>query len=300
MTSKAVLYSVVLPLHGYNRRGKVSLVLHAYFDESGKFRDPKSRYICLAGYVADDARWTTFCDEWAGLLHKHHIPYVHMKNMIALQGEYEDLGWTHIHRDEVLKEFIGVIRRNVTASFGIGLDLTHYRAMPKESQKRLGGDPFLFCFARLIKRVLETLKQQNVPDPIVMAFDDDKDYAMRCYKVWCEMKNHFPELRERFPAICYADDRIFAPLQGADILAHETNKFMRNCEDGRNPRQMFAELLKSPDPNRAITYITEVWDSEQLVRFAAQCQGREWMLFDPLPSPLTSVSEGPSATSCDQ
>jgi hypothetical protein len=36
--------------------------MHAYFDESGHFRD--SDFICMAGYIAEESSWDGFCEAW--------------------------------------------------------------------------------------------------------------------------------------------------------------------------------------------------------------------------------------------
>lgn len=247
---------------------RMSLVLHAYFDESGKYQD--SDFICLAGYISDDDRWSVFCTEWAGLLAKHHIPYVHMKNFMVLQGEYKELGWTADHRDMVLREFFDVIRRNIMAAFLIGFDAKHYRSMSVEARKCFG-DPVVFCFQRLIESVVKRVSRLGSETKVVMVFDDDEDYAMRCYRLWCDLRTSTPEMGTYIPSVCFADDKVFAPLQGADILAHQTRRFMLDLVAGTSPREAFIDLLTSPNPAYGIEYITEVWAGVQIDGFV---QGR--------------------------
>ena len=247
-------------------------MLHAYFDESGKFQD--SNFICLTGYIADDDQWERFSTEWVGLLERHHIPYVHMKHMIALQGVYKELGWTHEHRDKVLDQFIEVIQRNILAAFAIGLDAKAYREMSAESKNRLGGDPFLFCFVRLINKVVTTLEKKGQDSPITMVFDNDQAYAMKLYSLWYKLRKMNPEHGKKIGAMCFADDTIYQPLQGADVLAHQTNKFMRNVQEQRDVHPRFLRLLKKPTPPYVIEFISEMFDLEGLKNMDNQLKKR--------------------------
>jgi hypothetical protein len=251
-------------------------MLHAYFDESGKFQD--SNFICLTGYIASDGQWEAFCKEWVGLLQKHDIPYIHMKNFIALQGEYKKKGWSHADRDKILEEFINVIRRNVLAGFGIGLDAQYYRSLDQESKKRLGRDPGLFCFERLIRRIVDKLIKSGHEPSISMVFDDDQHYAMNCYARWCKLKKRNPGLGNRISTMCFADDKVFQPLQGADILAHETNKYLRVQLEGRKVRSHFLNLLKSHEPPYGIEYVSELWDKNELGKLICELQNKDLFL----------------------
>jgi hypothetical protein len=61
-------------------------MLQAYFDGSGEHTS--TDFVCMAGYVADDMHWDSFCQDWCSLLQKHGIGELHMRefNQTADRG----------------------------------------------------------------------------------------------------------------------------------------------------------------------------------------------------------------------
>jgi len=242
-------------------------MLHAFFDDSGKFTD--SDFVCLAGYIATDENWQGFSDEWGPLLLRHKIPYVHMKEMIALRGPYESLGWDAAHRDAVLLEFIDVIRRHVIGGFGIGVDAKYLRSMSKDARTVIG-DPAMLCFQRILRRVVEKLDEVGYESSIAAVFDDCEEYSVRCYRMWSALRRVAPSLSKKVPSITFADDIVFWPLQAADVLAWETNKNLRQQAGKHKTRKQIERLMQSTEPEYGLDYQSELYDSETLDDLYAQ------------------------------
>jgi len=243
----------------------------SYFDDSGKWKD--SDYVCLAGYLSDESGWNGFCADWRALLDKHGIPSVHVKDLLPMQGPYRDLGWTLTKRDEVYNEFVSVIRKHVLVGFGMAVDARYWRAMKPEARKLLG-DPFMACFQRLMRRITDRLEAAGSQDPMPITFDDCSDYSQKCYSAWSALRKRDPRMMRLISAITFADDEIFYPLQGADVLANETNKHLRNLAKARrvrpdmeNLRPEMENLVRSlDDPPLGIEYVGELWDGPELER----------------------------------
>jgi len=237
-------------------------MLLAYFDDSGKFAD--SDFICMAGYLSDDKNWEQFCLAWRDLLFKNNLPFIHMKDFVHLRGPYEELGWTHERKQKVLDEFITIIRTYILAGFGVAVDAKYYRSMALEARKLLG-DPHLFCFQRLMSRFTRKLKESGWNEPIPVIFDDCEEYSVRCYRLWSAMRANYPDMKSQISAITFADDKIFYPLQGADILAWETTKHLRQMAEQRKLRPTMDSLMRtSNNPALGIEYISELWDGPEL------------------------------------
>jgi hypothetical protein len=236
----------------------------AYFDDSGKFAE--SDYILLAGYLSDDKSWEEFTREWRGLLIQHEIPYVHMRDLVPLQGPYKKLAWDKDHRDDVIRQFIAVIRRNVFMGFGVAVDAKYLRKMGNDAQKVLKR-PELFCFSRLMRHLTNTLSTIPWNEPVPLIFDDCEEFSVKIYRLWSQLRRQDQNIMSRFSAISFADDHIFHPLQAADILASETLKFLRNQASGRNIRDEIKLLMKDfANPSWGIDYVSELWDGPELER----------------------------------
>jgi len=236
--------------------------VHAFFDESGKFHDHD--FICIAGYIAEDPNWDAFCKQWQSLLKKHRLQTIHMTDLMALKGEYKGLGWSEENKVSVVKDFIGAIRDNVLAGFAVGLDAKYYRSMMKETKKRF--QPQVFCFARLIKLLMNRLNAWGWTEPISSVFDDCRQYSMKCYSALCDIKEKHGEVRKLIASITFADDEVFYPLQAADLLAYATRQEQRMGDGAWSEGSIFYDLLREEKSGYGILYESEYWDGPELDR----------------------------------
>jgi hypothetical protein len=188
-----------------------------------------------------------------------------MNDLISLQGPYKALGWETSKRDAVLTDFIDVIRNNIIAGFGVGVDSKYLRSIPKEFQKLIG-DPQMLCFQRILRIVVNTLHRVGYQSTITVTFDDCEEYSVRCYRMWSRLRQLSPELGELIPSISFADDCKFFPLQAADLLSWETNKHLRQMAGKYKTRLTMERLMQSTTPGYGLEYISELWDDENIDR----------------------------------
>src|SRR5712691_3625776 len=65
---------------------RVIVALTAYFDESGTHAD--SPAVSVAGYLASDASWSAFADDWREALAIYKIPAFHMTDFVGGRGAF--------------------------------------------------------------------------------------------------------------------------------------------------------------------------------------------------------------------
>jgi hypothetical protein len=237
--------------------------VQAYFDESGHFAD--TDFVCLTGYIAEDAQWQAFCDAWKVCLRSHKVSSIHMKDFMRRQGQYVSLGWTDAERDDALSEFVNIIRANTWGAFAVGFDTKHFRTLPGLLQAKVG-DPHMFCFQRLMRRVVDTLTASGYEPTVSVMFDDHQLYSRECYSHWSELRARQPEMRRRIPCISFGDDEIYFPLQGADILAWLSNRWLRDGRDTNRVSRHLGELLSEPLHGNGFALADELWDKTELER----------------------------------
>jgi hypothetical protein len=252
--------------------GKViRLLLWGYFDEAGHFRGSDD-YLCMAGYFGGEQGWNSFTRQWGGLLKKHGISAVRVQDMIGFRGEYEKLGWTHEYRDKtVLPEFIKVIKDNLAAGLGVGVDLKYFKSMAPEAQKRIG-DPYYLCFMRLIRLVIDTMRRAGVEFPIAVIFDDAEEYSIKCYRLLSRLRKENAEVKALIGSITFADDSIYYPLQAADLLAYESLKELKQKAGGYKSREHFNDLITT---DGGLVYDSHFYDGEYLEKVNAAILSRE-------------------------
>ncbi|MDP9194436.1 MAG: DUF3800 domain-containing protein [Acidobacteriota bacterium] len=222
-------------------------MLQAYFDGSGEHTS--TDFVCLAGYVADDSHWDKFCRDWYALLQKHQIAELHMREFNHGSGQYAEKGWTPAERDAILTEFVSVIREHVQLGVGIGFDTKFYRTMPAAIRKAM--DPQLFVFQRVLRTLVEKLKAAGHDAGIALIFDDDNRYAMKWYAALQKIKKARPEAKRSFGSICFGDDRYIQPLQGSDVLAYLSFRYMKAKAAGEVAPDTSPNSSTRPSPGTA-------------------------------------------------
>lgn len=236
-------------------------IVQAFFDESGHYAD--TEFMCLAGYIAEDNGWEVFCREWRELLRKHNIVSIHMNAFMRLREEYQQLNWTEAYRDEVLSEFIRVIQNHALAGFGIGFDTKYFRSLLPEDQKLLG-EPHMFCFQRLMNRAVTQLNEWKYEPSISIIFDDHQKYSRECYSHWSALRVKHADLKRSIPSITFADDEFFYPLQGADILAWLSNRWLRDGRVLNKVSRHFGEIINSKELGYGFRFNDELWDKNEI------------------------------------
>lgn len=225
------------------------------FDDSGGYK--QTDFISIAGYVASDEKWGTFSDEWLALLRHHKIPYVHMRTLVPLQGPYKNLRWDVVHRNEVLLEFVELIKKHVLAGFAIALDAKHFRKLPNDADKVIG-NPHHFCVARLLRLIRETLATVRMDEANTLVFDDSDEFSVPYHGIVRELRKQ-PEYKKIIGSVCFADDEIYNPLQAADVLAWESTKDLAQQLGGFASRPEYIELIGVNDPELHLPYISELY-----------------------------------------
>jgi len=235
-----------------------------FLDESSNFG--KQDFVCVAGYIGNDAEWENFAKEWRILLAKHRLASLHTADFLAGESEYKNLGKERPEREAILSEFIGTIRKHIPAGFGVGVDAAHFRAITNIEKKRI--KPEVFCFQRLLRLLTEKLREWSISDEYDLFFDDVEHYAMRLYSFLCDLKRIDPDARNRIRAIAFGRDEKILPLQAADVLCYATAKVQRTGGSWDVDNGIFRALLLDADPAYGKPYYSEHWDQETLNKHA--------------------------------
>lgn len=238
-------------------------IVQAFFDESGHYAD--TEFMCLTGYIAEDDGWEEFCAKWRELLRKYNIVSIHMKSFMGLRDEYKQLNWNEAQRDDALSEFIKIIQSYTLAGFGIGFDTKYFRSLTDPDRKLLG-EPHMFCFQRLMNRTVTQLNEWKYDPSISIIFDDHQKYSRECYSHWSALRVKHADMKRSIPSITFADDEFFYPLQGADILGWLSNRWLRDGRDLNKVSRHFGEILHSKASGYGFKFNDELWDKNEIDR----------------------------------
>jgi hypothetical protein len=233
-------------------------MLAGFFDDSGKESNPRGEFVCLAGYVAGDMGWTDFVALWGQLLLKHGIPYLHMKDFVPLQGPYKQLGWSISKRNEVLSDFIAVIKDTNLIGVGVSVHAQAWRTVVPEELARQHGNAMEFCFQRVCRLIVDRMKKVAPRELLGMYFDCDEEFSAARFRLFSWVRQHNETAREYISSITFANPLHWVGLQAADFLAWQTRKEMLQKLGGFDSTAQWKELF-ALDLGYVPEYIGEAW-----------------------------------------
>jgi hypothetical protein len=240
------------------------MALYLYLDESGKFHDGTG-FICLCGYMGEDAQLTKFNWNWARLLKDSNLQSLHTTKF---PSQCKKLGLDKRAADKLLTKFVDTIRESELFGFAVGVDGKHFKQKLKLAG-RPEADPALFAIHRVLRNLRDACAQMNNYQPrIMLTFDEAEDYSIICYKLISRLRKADPEVRELIMAISFADDNYFSPLQAADLLANLTNKYWRDSLTETSPKvpELLKRLLTPPAPGKGVAmwHKPEFWNAAEI------------------------------------
>jgi hypothetical protein len=219
------------------RLRRLLLPIQAYIDDSGvRGTDP---VFVLTGYIDRADKWAEFSDAWKTCLAQlPSVRYLKMYEAAKLNGEFRF--WNETERDKKLQACVDVIKRfpPATGLYFIS-DLIAWDRLVDNPVKTLT-DPHFAGFYAVISGVCNEALDSGTTEEVEIIFDEHLIFGPRValwYPVVREMfeTSTNPDLRNISPimppAPLFRDDRKFAPLQAADMLAW----MMRNAFKDRLP-----------------------------------------------------------------
>lgn len=200
------------------RMREPSACLQAVIDDSGS--DKGDRRLFMAGFVSTAENWTLFSDAWAAELRAGRpINYLKMREANSRDGEFS--GWTQGDVREKLARLKALVDYYSPMSFHNSMSRSADWEAFKAIAPRGLGNPHFSCTFGIVSSVSRFVASQNHSCKIEFIFDTQVEIEDEVDLFFDYMMESIPEesraLIARKPR--YEDDRTFAPLQAADMLA---------------------------------------------------------------------------------
>jgi len=205
-------------------------MLAAYVDESGDLDTP---VFVMAGYVSTEIKWKKFDREWKRVLRDFGVSYFHMKDLV--RSKHEFTGWSQQRKDDLIHRVVFVIKSNVMFCIGSALPMADYKkVVPADLRKKIG-HPYYLSLQHCIQSVLHHCSSKSITEEVSFTFDEKAKFSGRAVQIYNSYKSGQAITKSGkalLGPIAFADDRNVTPLQAADIMAYEINKFQRGYERG--------------------------------------------------------------------
>lgn len=243
-------------------------MLQAYIDDSGS--DLKGPAYVLTGYASDIQSWFDFTDEWQAMLAQHPgIEYFKMREAESLKGQFE--GWSREQATAKIHALIPIINRYAGHRIECVFWQEHYDSamnwylpeikkqlspMDFNRVKKAFSNPYFLAFSLVMTDFAKRLAHDNSDDIVDFIFDSQGAIGKRAVEWWRESHEILPNMHyeKHLPnEPVHRDEKIFLPLQAADLLAWQTR---RRLEDyniyGKEAPRLEYQMLQSVHlyPNR--------------------------------------------------
>lgn|GEM_PF-2700315 len=218
-------------------------VMKAFIDDSGSGGD--SPWYVLAGYVGTVDAWDSFETPWRKILDgPPKLAYFKASEAESLRDDGPWEGVSKEERDSRLNAFIEVIGQLATRAFNVRLKQKDYDEVIKPYVPPRWDNAYFFLFMGFLTATTSIEKYLGDGQPVEFIFDASSKKriekpSLRLYDQCIDL----PELAGRIHNIHYEDEKLFLPLQAADLLAWQIRR--RFSIEGEN-RPQFEMALNAP------------------------------------------------------
>jgi hypothetical protein len=216
------------------RKKRVLVMLRAFLDESGDSgRDPA---FIIAGWVSPVQDWESFSDDWLrALQNPPAIKYFKCLELFSRrEGEFKD--FSEEERKEKVLGLAEVICTHRNKAYGVVTTLGHEAfdnlvrncvLSKRQLRNYYGLAPYNLCFHAAVSMTLQTQLHQKNPNKVDFIFDERQKVLQQCARAYWKIKQMMhPAMREIAGTVVPADDKTVLPLQAADLLAGEMNRYV--------------------------------------------------------------------------
>jgi hypothetical protein len=213
------------------------MTLNGAFDESGKHSD--CEVVVFGGLVFDPEKTRTgFNRQWDTLLRGSKLslpvgprgPFLHMVELNRLHKKA-----SRNRAEQIQIETLAESLAKCICEFALGgslhsITIADFEVLPEKTRSRYK-DPFYHAFEAGVIDLSEGA-YVGPRDDIALICDDSDEYAVECLRAFKRLKKLEPAVAEKIPLIAFGDDKVFPPLQAADMLAYCYRAQVSNSEEG--------------------------------------------------------------------
>jgi hypothetical protein len=244
------------PLDGIR---EVFVLLRAYMDDSGTHDG--SDYCLIAGYWDSINEWGRFERAWNSVLADFGVLEFHGKTFWPRPngkrlGEFKD--WNDEHHHQFIDSLLTVIQTHKIYPFGFGVLTKEWAKVPIHLQRVYSGyhyaaainDKRLKAIYLAVSSLFVHLSRYCRRGKSMHFFmDRDRRIAsqvLECFsKLQSEARKDDIEQYSQMGSITFADSHESGPLQAADLLAYELQRYYKKWRGGEGDSKMRIEGIRA-------------------------------------------------------
>ncbi len=196
-------------------------MLVAYLDETGLHGD--SPFVAVCGFVGTTIEWSRLERPWAENLRTSRVSVFHATDCENGDGEF--FGKNKAIRDALISGLSGELSKRELDVVVCGVAKKEWDQRAPAKIKERFQTPYHFCLEFVLQKLNTWSLAKAGCEPIAMVFADHQQYRARTMEVYEHYiySGEFPHLG----FLSFGKPKCLIQLQAADLLAHETYKYMR-------------------------------------------------------------------------
>jgi Protein of unknown function (DUF3800) len=218
--------------------------MKAFIDDSGSGGD--SPWFVLAGYLGTSDAWDKFDEPWRSVLDgPPRIEYFKSSQAESLRPDGQWQGINARERDQRIDSLIEVIGTHAMQPFCVRLQQKDYDEVIKPWVPPMWQNPYYFLFIAFLSSVTSTHKYLGGAEQIEFIFDSNDQVDEPSFRLYNQV-SHLGQFAGRVKEIRYEDEKIFLPLQAADLIAWQVRR--RHCVTEPHRKHFDAAIGCTPMP----------------------------------------------------
>ena len=240
-------------------------MVKAFVDDSGSGGD--SAWFVLAGYMASAADWDSFDAEWRAVLDDSpRIVYFKSSEAESLRPDGQWAGVTKEQRDAKIEAFVKVIQKRARHAFVARVKQKHYnRIIRANGIPEVWDDPYYFLFLYILSMGASAEKYFGSGEPLEFVFDSSE----RMEKPSRHLYGQYQKVAingDKIVNVVYRDEKLFLPLQAADLLAWQVRRRLCVAEPMRRHLREAQKCLGVPPVLETIVAEHDLFDLLQKMK----------------------------------
>ena len=194
-------------------------MMEAYFDESGT--DDDSPVMCVAGYLFEQQAAIAMTNEWAEMLEKYQVPYIHMTELAPCKGVCEKLCMENC--DDLAREVYALIHKYMTYGYAISVETKYQHLIPRLGQYQ---DIYTFACWQALLSIRNWSNDTNFNGKISYFFEAGHASERESSAVMAKlMENNFTKKAYRYHSHSFVQGKLRLKdggvpiIQAGDVLA---------------------------------------------------------------------------------
>jgi hypothetical protein len=223
----SALLDAVLP----EGAGALALI-HAYMDESGTHKN--SQVMCIAGYLFQGFRAKLFTRDWGRILRGEGLQYFRMSECAPGAGQFR--GMPLEKRMSIAGELIRLIHKHTTFGFAVVISERDYLEQATPQAVRHHGQAYTLCMHSVLATILRWTKRARYTGSIAYFIESGHAHQREANDRLTQLAaDELSREQIHYASHSFVDKRIARPLDAADMLAWQLNKFYIDTLSRRGP-----------------------------------------------------------------